>query len=43
MSTEVTKRSVVKQVLTITAGIVLGLAVVKLGEMGIKKAFKSKV
>lgn len=35
-----TKKSVVKQVLTIAAGVIVGLSLVKLGEMGIKKALK---
>ena len=39
---EATKKSVVKQVLTIAAGVVVGLTLVKLGELGIKKAMALK-
>lgn len=43
MSTEATsKKTMVKQVLTIAVGVVVGLTLVKLGELGIKKAMALK-
>ncbi len=41
MSAEGSKKSVVKQIVVIAAGVVIGLAAVKLGEMGIKKLIKA--
>lgn len=42
METSTTKKSMIKQVLTIAAGVVVGLTLVKLGELGIKKAMALK-
>lgn len=38
----VTKKSIIKQVLTIAGGVIIGLSLVKLGELGIKKVMAAR-